>query len=124
MNGPPQKPTSARSGSSSSRTSRTASRIGAAHSSGAATRSRSTAAAESLRLLDDRPDALDELHVDAHAEDRGHDVGEEDGRVDAVPAHGLQRHLRAELRRPGDLEEAVPSPAARGTREASGPPAA
>ena len=72
-----------------------------------ATRSRSTSAAESIRLLDHRPDALDELDVDAHAEDGRHDVGEEDGRVDAVPAHRLQRHLRAELRRSRDLEEAV-----------------
>ena len=59
------------------------------------------------QLLDHRPDARDELHLDAHAEDGRHDVGEEDGGVDAVPAHRLQRHLRAELRRPRDLEEAV-----------------
>ncbi len=61
-------------------------------------------------LLHHRPDALDELDVDTHAEDRGHDVGEEHGGVDAVPAHRLQRHLGAELRRPGDVEEAVPLP--------------
>ena len=59
------------------------------------------------RLVDHRPDALDELDVDAHPEDGGHDVGEQDGGVDAEPAHGLQRHRRAELGRPRDLEEAV-----------------
>ena len=37
-----------------------------------------------------------------------HDVGEEHRRIDAVPAHGLQRHLRAQLRRARDLEERVP----------------
>ena len=54
------------------------------------------------------PDALDELDVDAHAEDRRHDVGEQHGRVDAVPAHRLERHLRAELGLRDDLEERVP----------------
>src|SRR5579862_7036327 len=49
VNGPPQKPISACSGSSSARTIRTASRIGPAHSSGSATPSRPTAAAESTR---------------------------------------------------------------------------
>ncbi len=58
-------------------------------------------------LFHHRPDALDELHVDAHPEDGRHDVGEEDGGVDAVPAHRLQRHLRAELGGSGNLEEAV-----------------
>ena len=51
-------------------------------------------------LLDNRSHAFDELDVDAHAEHRRHDVREEHGRVDAVPPHGLQRDLRAQLRRP------------------------
>ena len=59
------------------------------------------------RSLDHRPDALDELDGDAHAEHRGHDVREQHGRVDVVTAHGLQRHLGAELGGAGDLEEAV-----------------
>ena len=57
--------------------------------------------------LDHRPDALDELHPDAHAEHRGHDVREQHRRVDVVAVHRLQRHLGAELGRAGDLEEAV-----------------
>jgi hypothetical protein len=57
------------------------------------------------RPLDDRPDALDELDVDPHAENGEHDVREEDGCVDAVGAHRLKRHLGAELGRPADLEE-------------------
>ena len=59
------------------------------------------------RLGDDRADALDELDVDAHADDREHDVREEDGAVDPVAPHRLQRHLRAELGLPADLEEIV-----------------
>ena len=59
------------------------------------------------RPVDDRPDALDELDVDPHPDDRGHDVGEHHGRVDAVAANRLQRHLGAELRRVRDLEEPV-----------------
>ena len=49
------------------------------------------------RLLDDRADALDELDVDAHRGDRGHDVREHHRRVDAVAADRLERHLGAEL---------------------------
>ena len=124
MNGPPQKPTRARSGSSSvaHEPDRLEDRRGPLLG-----RSDPESLDVSGRVdpvVDDRPDALDELHVDAHAEDGRHDVGEEDGRVDAVPANRLQRHLRAQVRRPGDLEEAVPFPRARGTREASGPPGA
>ena len=59
------------------------------------------------RRLDHRPDPLHELDADPHAENGGHDVREEHRRVDAVPAHRLQRHLGAELGRLGDLEERV-----------------
>ena len=59
------------------------------------------------RPVDDGADALDEIDGDSHAEDRGHDVGEEDGRIDAVPPHRLKRHLRTQLRRACQLEEAV-----------------
>ncbi len=45
-----------------------------------------------------RPDARLDLHVDAREPQRHHDVAEEDGGVDAVPAHGLQRDLARELR--------------------------
>ena len=61
-------------------------------------------------LFHDRTDALDKLHLDAHAEDWRHDVREEDGGIDAVAAHRLQRHLRAQLSRARDLEEAVALP--------------
>ena len=57
------------------------------------------------RLLDDRPDALDELDLDAHAEHRGHDVREHHGGVHAVAPDGLEGHLGAELRRVRHLEE-------------------
>ena len=59
------------------------------------------------RRIDHGADAFDELHVDAHREDRGHDVREHHGRVDAVPPHRLQRHLRAELGLARDLPERV-----------------
>ena len=59
------------------------------------------------RLGDHRPDVLDQLDVHAHAEHRQHDVGEHHRRVHAVGAHGLQRHLCAELRPAADLEEPV-----------------
>ena len=59
------------------------------------------------RLGDDGPDAVDELDVDAHADDREHDVGEHHRGVHAVAAHRLQRHLGAELGPAADLEEAV-----------------
>ena len=107
MNGPPQKPTSACSGSSCARTSRTASRMNGTASSGSGTRSASTSAALRTGLSIDRADVLDELDVDPHPEDRQHDVGEHDRRVDAVDAHGLEGHLRAELGLPADLEQVV-----------------
>ena len=59
------------------------------------------------RLGDHRPDVLDELDVDAHPEQRQHDVGEHHGRVDVVPPHRLERHLGAQLGRLADLEERV-----------------
>ena len=62
------------------------------------------------RPLDHRPDVLDELDVDAHPEDRKHDVREHHGRVHPVRLDRLERHLRAELRPPADLEEAVALP--------------
>ncbi len=62
------------------------------------------------RLRDDRPHALDEIDVDAHPEDRKHDVREHHRRVDAVRAHRLERDLRAELRLAADLEQRVPLP--------------
>ena len=43
-----------------------------------------------------------------HGDHRRDDVGEEHGGVDVVAAHRLERHLGAQLRRLGDLEERVP----------------
>ena len=110
MNGPPQKPTTACSGASSPRTMRIASssrgerlvRVGHAQALDVCERAH--------RLGDDRPDALDEVDVEAHAEDRRHDVREHHRSVDAVPAHGLERDLRAELRCLRDLPERVALP--------------
>ena len=59
------------------------------------------------RLGDHRPDSLDQLDVDPHAQHRRDDVGEEHGRVNAVPPHRLESHLGAELRRVRNLEERV-----------------
>ena len=59
------------------------------------------------RVLDHRAHAFDELDVEAHGQHRRHDVREENGGIDAVTLHRLERHLRAELRRSGQLEEAV-----------------
>ena len=47
------------------------------------------------RTVDDGADALDELDVDPHPEDRGHDVREHHRGVDVVSAHRLERHLGA-----------------------------
>src|SRR3954468_2206245 len=57
--------------------------------------------------FDNRADTLDELDADAHPEDRRHDVREENGCVDVVAPHRLERHLRAKLRRLRHLEERV-----------------
>ena len=59
------------------------------------------------RLANDRPYPLDELDVDAHRDDRGHDVREHHRCVDPVPLHRLQRDLGGQLRRAVDLEERV-----------------
>ena len=58
-------------------------------------------------LVDHGADVLDELDVDAHAEDRQHDVREHDRGIDAVHADGLERDLGAELGLTADLEQAV-----------------
>ena len=60
------------------------------------------------RPLDDGADALDELDVDTHAENGRHDVGEHHRRIHVVTANRLQRHLGAQLRRAGDVEERMP----------------
>ena len=72
------------------------------------------------RPLDDRPDVLDELDVDAHPEDGQHDVREHHRRVDAVRLDRLERHLGAQLGLPADLEqrESLPDLAVAGQRPA------
>ena len=76
------------------------------------------------RLGDDRADAGLDVEVDADGLERQHDVGEEDRRVDAVPADGLEGDLgdqvgvHAGLQHPDALAEA------RGTPAATGRPAA
>ena len=50
------------------------------------------------RGVEDRPDALLDPHPDTRQAQRHHDVGEEDGGVDAVAPHRLQRHLRRQRR--------------------------
>ena len=50
------------------------------------------------RLLDHRADARHHVHAEADGVDGGDDVGVEDGGIDAVAAHGLERDLRAQIR--------------------------
>src|SRR5439155_1171748 len=54
---------------------------------------------------------------DAHAEDGKHDVGEHHRGVDAVRVDRLQRHLRAQLRIPDDVEQPVTLPQLAGLRQ-------
>ncbi len=60
------------------------------------------------RRIDHRSDALHELDGHAHPEHGRDDVGKEHRGIDVVSPNRLERHLGAELRRLGDLEEAVP----------------
>ncbi len=48
--------------------------------------------------LDHRPDAVHDIEWDAGAEERRHDVGEENGSVERHAAQRLQRHLDRHLR--------------------------
>ena len=107
MNGPPQKPIDGLVRRSSRRTIATASRMNGTRLLGSGTASRSTSARVRIGCVDHRADVLDELDVDAHPEDREHDVREHHGRVDVVAAHRLERHLGAELGLAADLEERV-----------------
>ena len=59
------------------------------------------------RLGDHGADVLDEVDLDAHAEDGEHDVREHHGCVHVVPANRLQRHLGTELRLRHDVEQSV-----------------
>ncbi len=108
MNGPPQKPTTACSGFSSRRTARIASRTGPTVSAGSGMRSASTAARVRIGSRTTGPTPFDELDVDAHRDDRGHDVREHHRRVDAVAANRLERDLGGQLGGAVDLEERVP----------------
>jgi len=56
-------------------------------------------------LLDHRPDALYEIDLESHPDDRRHDVGEHHSGVDAVATHRLQRHFCAQIGRVCDLPE-------------------
>ena len=69
--------------------------------------------------------ALDEDELRAQRVRHQQDVGEEDGRVEAVAADRLQRHLGGELRRVAEVEEARrPGPRPRGTPAGSARPGA
>jgi len=59
-------------------------------------------------MVDDRPDVRLDADADAHRFQRQHDVGEHHGPVDAELVDRHQRDLGAELRRLGELEDAVP----------------
>ena len=124
MNGPPQKPITAWSGRSSRRTIEIASRMNGTASSGSGTRERVDLGTAADRIGDHRADVLDELDLDAHPEQRQHDVREHHGRVDVVAAHRLERHLGAELRLVADLEERVRLPDLAVFRQANDPPGA
>ena len=107
MNGPPQKPTSARSGvelraHEAHRLEHRRERL----ASGTRSRVDVGARAAPARATTGPTPSTSSTSIPI-AEDGRHDVGEEHRRVDAVPAHRLERHLRAELRRAGELEERV-----------------
>ena len=59
------------------------------------------------RLFDDGPDAGDDVHPEADGGDGDHDVGVEDGGVDAVAADRLQGDLGGQVRLPDDVEDAA-----------------
>ena len=105
MNGPPQKPTTACSSSSSRRTIRIASRSDGTASSAAGHAEALGVGPRRDRVLDHGADPLADLHVEPHAEHRQHDVREDHRGVDAVAANGLQRHLCAELGVADEVEE-------------------
>ena len=95
MNGAPANPISGVPPSSP--TSALTASVTAATSSGSRSRSWSSCVGAADRVGDDRPGAGHDVEVDADRLERHHDVGEEDGRVDAVAAHRLQ----------GDLDDQV-----------------
>ena len=107
VNGPPQNPTSARSGSSCGAHEPHGLEDERHRLLGIGDTERLDVCGRAHRLVDHRADVLDELDVDPHAEDRQHDVGEHDCGVDPVDTNGLERHLGAELRLPADLEQVV-----------------
>ena len=76
------------------------------------------------RVLDDRPDVGHDVQRDARRPQRHHDVGEQDGGVDAVPAHRLQRDLADQLGVEAGVAACCAGPAAPGTRAATVRPAA
>ena len=59
------------------------------------------------RPVDDRPDLGLDPQTDAHRLERQHDVGEQDGRVDAELADRHQRDLGAQVRGLGELQDPV-----------------
>ena len=74
------------------------------------------------RAGDDRADAGLDVEVDADRLERQHDVGEEDGRVDAVPADRLEGDLDDQGRGPCRTRACRRPRGRRGTPAASGPP--
>ena len=76
------------------------------------------------RARDDRADPRLDVEVHADRLERHHDVAEEDGRVDAVPAHRLQGDLDDQVGAEARVEHRRALRAPRGTPAASGRPAA
>ena len=76
------------------------------------------------RLGHDGTDAGHDVEVDADGLERHDDVAEEDGGVDAVAAHRLQRDLGDEVGAHARLEHRDALADARGTPAASGRPGA
>ena len=58
-------------------------------------------------VVDDRAAPFFDVEVEAHAVERGGDVGEEDGRVHAELANGQERDLGGNLRQTDDLRQRV-----------------
>ncbi len=111
-------------GRSSSRTRRTASSMNGTDSSGLGHDQALDVGERLDRLGDDRPDVLDQLHVDAHPEDGQHDVGEHHRRVDAVAHAPAAASPPRRAPAGGRPRTGCTASGARGTRAASAPPGA
>src|SRR5271165_2717174 len=60
-------------------------------------------------MIHHRPDARLDVNADAYRAQRDHDVAEDDGRVDVIPTHRLQRDLGDQVRDRARVQHPGPS---------------